>query len=246
VLSITDLKKYLHQPGTGRTVKLLAIMAALAKPSKVAEIKDVGRDAGLRDIQGWNVSQYLRESRGKAILTKAGWELTDAGTTEVVAAFGFNGAKASPPMAVNLRALMANIKDDTTVAFVDEAVRCYEGGQFRSAIVMAWLAAVDVIYNEVLTSKLAEFNAAARKQDPKWRDATDRDSLALMKESLFLERAFAVRVITKNEKAALDECLTRRNTCGHPNSFKIGPNAVAHHIETLILNVFQKYGGAAP
>jgi hypothetical protein len=246
VLAINDLKNYLHQPGTGRTVKLLAIMAVLAKPSKVAEIKDVGRDAGLRDIQGWNVSQYLRESRGKAILTKTGWELTDAGNTEVRTVFGINSANARPPVAVNLRELMANINDDTTVAFVDEAVRCYEGGQLRSAIVMAWLAAVDVIYNEILTKKLAEFNATARKQDPKWQDAVDRDGLALMRESFFLERAFTVRAITKNERAALDECLTRRNACGHPNSFKIGPNAVAHHIETLILNVFQKYGRAAP
>jgi hypothetical protein len=246
VLSISDLKRYLHQHGTGRTVKLLAIMAAIAKPSKVAEIKSVGRDAGLRDIQSWNVSQYLRESRGKAILTKAGWELTDSGTTEVATVFGIDGANVPPPVAVDLRALIANIKDDTTVAFVDEAVRCYEGGQLRSAIVMAWLAAVDVLYNEVLINKLAEFNAAARKQDPRWQDAVDRDGLALMKESSFVERAFTVRVITKNERAALDECLARRNTCGHPNSFKIGPNTVAHHIETLILNVFQKYGRAVP
>jgi hypothetical protein len=246
MLSVNDLKKYLHQPGTSRIVKLLAIMAALAKPSKVAEIKDVGRNVGLRNIQDWNVSQYLRESRGKAILTKGGWELTDAGTAEVATVFSINGVNVQPPVALNLRSLMAKIKDDTTVAFVDEAVRCYEGGQLRSAIVMAWLAALDVVYKEVLTKKLAEFNAVARQQDPKWQNAVDRDGLALMKESSFLERAFTVRVITKNEKAALNECLTRRNTCGHPNSFKIGANAVAHHIETLILNVFQKYGPEPP
>jgi hypothetical protein len=245
MLSIDDLKRYLHLPSTGRTVKLLAIMAAIAKPSKVAEIKDVGRSAGLRGIQSWNVSQYLGESRGKAILTKAGWELTDAGIDEIGRVFGINSNKTPPPMAVNLRVLMANIKDATTFSFVDEAVRCYEGGQLRSAIVMAWLAAVDVVYNEVLTKKLAEFNAAARKQEPKWQDAIDRDSLALMKEKTFLERAFTVGVITKNERAALEECLTRRNACGHPNSFKIGQHAVAHHIETLVLNVFQKYGPVA-
>jgi hypothetical protein len=246
VLTTNDLKKYLHKSGTGRTVKLLAIMAALAKPSRVAEIKDAGRDAGLRDIQSWNVSQYLRESRGKAILTRAGWEITDAGTVDVATTFGINGAKALPPIAVDLRALMANIKDDITVAFVDEAVRCFEGGQLRSAIVMSWLAAVDVIYNEVLTKKLVEFNTAARKCEPKWQDAVDRDGLALMKEVVFLERAFGVRAITKNERAALDECLTRRNTCGHPNSFKIGLPTVAHHLDVLIRNVFQKYGPPAP
>src|SRR5437667_6622433 len=100
MLTTNDLKKYLHQSGTGRTVKLLAIMAALAKPLKVSEIKDAGRDAGLRDIQGWNVSQHLRESRGKAILTKAGWELTDAGIADVATTFRINGAKARPPVAV--------------------------------------------------------------------------------------------------------------------------------------------------
>ncbi len=34
---------------------------------------------------------------------------------------------------------------------------------------------------------------------------------------------------------------TRRNGCGHPNSLKIGANTAAHHIEILLLNVFQKF-----
>ena len=39
----------------------------------------------------------------------------------------------------------------------------------------------------------------------------------------------------------LRNCLDRRNGCGHPNSLKIGPNTVAHHIEILLLNVFKAF-----
>jgi len=42
-------------------------------------------------------------------------------------------------------------------------------------------------------------------------------------------------------KAELKQCLDRRNGCGHPNSLKIGPNTVAHHLEILLLNVFNKF-----
>ena len=35
--------------------------------------------------------------------------------------------------------------------------------------------------------------------------------------------------------------IARRNGCSHPNSLKIGANTAAHHIEILLLNVFQKF-----
>ena len=98
----------------------------------------------------------------------------------------------------------------------------------------------------MLTTKLAEFNTLATSLDKKWDAATDRDGLATMKEFVFLERACTVRVIDKNTKHTLEECLKRRNAAGHPNSFSIGPRQVAAHIETLIQNVFQRFAPPTP
>jgi hypothetical protein len=62
-----------------------------------------------------------------------------------------------------------------------------------------------------------------------------------MKEGEFLDRLVAISLIGKNVKAELKQCLDRRNGCGHPNSLKIGPATVAHHLEILLLNVFQPF-----
>ena len=90
---------------------------------------------------------------------------------------------------------------------------------------------------------LAAFNAEALRIDPKWKEAKTTDDLGRMKESDFLDRIAVapLSVIGKSVKKELKDCLDRRNGCGHPNSLKIGPNAVAHHIEILLLNVFQKF-----
>ena len=62
-----------------------------------------------------------------------------------------------------------------------------------------------------------------------------------MKEAEFLRSLVSISMIGKNVKAELKQCLDRRNACGHPNSYKLGKNAVAAHIETLLLNVFGKF-----
>jgi hypothetical protein len=62
-----------------------------------------------------------------------------------------------------------------------------------------------------------------------------------MKEVDFLDRIASISVIGKNTKEKLQECLKTRNACGHPSSLKIGPNAVANHLEILLLNVLQPF-----
>jgi hypothetical protein len=63
-----------------------------------------------------------------------------------------------------------------------------------------------------------------------------------MKEHDFLDVLNAIGVLGKNVKQELqNNCLQLRNSCGHPNSFKVGEHRVAAHIETLIQNVFSKF-----
>lgn len=68
------------------------------------------------------------------------------------------------------------------------------------------------------------------------------DGLARMKEHDFLDVLHAIGVLGKNVKQELqNNCLQLRNSCGHPNNFKVGEHRVAAHIEILILNVFSKF-----
>jgi len=244
VIELKDLKNILHGD-LGRLDKLLIVLAAAEKPMKVAEIHQLATAAGVHGHKKWNISNSLSSSKAKAIRTPLGWELTDAGRARVDALLGYSATQPPSAPAVDLRKELAKITNAKTRAFVDEAVKCYDGKLYRSAIVMSWLAAVDVLYAFVLKHHLKAFNNAAAKVNNKWKPAVTADDLTLMKERDFLDRLAGISMIGKNVKAALVECLDRRNGCGHPNSLKIGPQAVGHHIETLILNVFQPFAGKA-
>jgi hypothetical protein len=144
-------------------------------------------------------------------------------------------------VAADLRQEMAKIADEDTRVFVEEAVKAYEFGLYRSAIVISWLAAVNLLYRHVVANELSAFNIEAARVNPKWKAAKTSDDLGEMKEFEFLERLVAISVIGQNVKTALQECLRRRNGCGHPSSLKVKANTVTHHLETLLLNVFQKF-----
>lgn len=53
-------------------------------------------------------------------------------------------------IAVDLQAHLEKIKNQTTRAFIEEAINCYEAGLHRSAIVMSWIAAVDTRADKIL------------------------------------------------------------------------------------------------
>ena len=240
MISANELKTWLHKD-LGRLDKLLLVLASLENSCQVSEIKERASEAGLRISKSWNVSAVLGRSRGLAIRTPNGWELTEAGRHHVreMGDFGISGA--AREVAVGLRAELAKISNSDTRAFVEEAIKCYEAHLYRSAIVMSWLAAVDVLKRHVLANHLNAFNTEAKRVDSRWKIAKTADDIGRMKESDFLDRIVAMSIVGKNVKAELKECLDRRNGCGHPNSLKIGANTVTHHIEILLLNVFKPF-----
>lgn len=239
MLAIDDLKDWLHRD-LSKNAKALLTLATFDEPCEVKDIKDRARHAGYAPMS-WNISSGLKSQTGKAIRTPKGWEITDAGKQHLKSLGVTTISPAAAQVAVDLRRHLGNIADDDTRAFVDEAVQCYELKFYRSAVVMSWLAAVHILKLEVCQSHLSAFNAEAKRINPKWKMAKTPDDLGLMKESDFLDRLVAISMIGKNVKSALKNCLDLRNSCGHPNSYQLGPNKVAAHIEDLLKNVFDNY-----
>ncbi len=176
-----------------------------------------------------------------AIRVPTGWEITEKGKEHLRDLGVESVSPAAAQVATDLRQHLSKIQSETTRAFVEEAIRCYEAKLYRSAIVMSWIAAVDVLYREVVANHLAAFNAEAKRVDSRWKGAANEDGLARMKEADFLDRLVAIGVIGKNVKEELAKALKLRNGCGHPNSLTVGPNIVTSHLETLLLNVFDKF-----
>jgi hypothetical protein len=190
---------------------------------------------------GWNLSASLGRSKGQAIRTPEGWEITEAGKQHLRNLGVTKISPAAVQVATDLRAELPKISNDDTRLFVEEAIKCYEAELYRSAIVMSWLAAVDVLHRFVHQKYLAEFNAEAKRVDSRWKYAKTTDDLGRMAEADFLDRIAGISVVGKNVKKELKDCLDRRNGCGHPNSLKVGANTAAHHIEILLLNIFKAF-----
>ncbi|MBA2125657.1 hypothetical protein DLM45_05390 [Hyphomicrobium methylovorum] len=236
-----DLKAWLHRKELRQLDKLLLVLATFDAPAQVKDIKERARAGGLKITDSWNPSSTLSKSDGLAISTPDGWELSEAGKSHLRTLGVSQLAPAAANIAHDLRAELPNIKDADTRSFVEEAIKCYEYGLYRSAVVMSWVGAMHVLHLHVHKHKLVAFNAEASRLDAKWKPAVSTDDLGLMKEFTFLERLAAISVIGKNVKDELQKGLKLRNACGHPNSMKVGPNMVAHHLEVLLLNVFKVF-----
>lgn len=240
MLKIPELKNWLHRK-LSRADKLLLVLGSFEVPCGVSDIRSRGQEAGFRVPTNWNISTILARTNGLAIRTKSGWELTDTGKHHLRMLGVAKVSPAAMQIATDLRQLLAKVNDKQTRAFVGEAVHAHELELFRSAVVMSWLAAVHVLKKEVSAKHLEAFNAEAARVDMKWKAAKTADDIGRMKESDFLDRIAAISMIGKNVKEKLKVCLDTRNACGHPNSFKLGPNAVASHIEILLLNVLEPF-----
>lgn len=217
------------------------MLATFDAPCQIADIRSRALEGGLRIKPNWNPSSTLSKSNGLAIHNGSGWELTESGKQHLRNLGVERLSPGAVQVAKDLRAELAKIADADTRAFVEEAIRCHEAELFRSAVVMSWLAAVDVLHKHVVANHLAAFNTAAQAVDIKWKPAKNADDLGKMKEADFLDRLVGISLLSKNVKTELKNCLDRRNGCGHPNSLKLGANTVAHHIEVLLLNVFKVF-----
>lgn len=239
MLSDAELKVWL-QKDLSRADKVLAVLASFDEPVSIRKIKIKASVAGC-NMEKWSIPSILQRSKGMTLALPLGHELSEKGYAKLQELGISKLSPAAAKVATDLRKHLGTITNPDTRAFVEEAIQCYEAELFRSAIVMSWLAAMSVLHHAVIESKLVELNAAQKAIDPKWKPAITADDLGLMKESDFLNRLVAISMIGKNAKTQLLHALDLRNGCGHPNSLKVGANATAAHLETLLQNVFDKF-----
>lgn len=241
-LSASQLQNILLDKGRSQRDKLLVILSTSdGKAKSTAEIREIAVANGLRSAKTWKPSSILASGPSLAAFLADGWQLTAAGSSRVQAVLGSMGSPPIAKPAQDLRAHLKKIRQADTHAFLSEAVSCLEAGHLRAAVVLSWVGAMSQLYELVVNTELGSFNAEALRRDPKWKVAKTADDLARMKEHEFLNVLETLSILGKNVKAELQNALSLRNACGHPNSLKIGNSRVAGHIEVLLLNVFQKY-----
>jgi hypothetical protein len=247
LLSETDIIEALYKKRLSRQDALLLILCVDANtPKEVTNIKQLGRQAGLTEIQKWNVSEILGRAKGLAIRLPRGWAITSNGRAHIqkLDILPKNTSPKTIHFASSLRHNAKSILSADTIVFMEEAIKCFEVGFYRSSVVLSWVGAISLLQDQIFKHHLAIFNIEAQKKDAKWKAAKTKDDLSRMKESEFLDIIGTppISLIGKNVKEELkNNCLQLRNACGHPNSLKIGENRVAAHLEILIMNIFSKF-----
>lgn len=242
MLTIDDAKRILHGPKLASRDQLLVLLAVEpVGPAPVQKLRGRCAAAGLPRLARMNISNILGTAKGSVARTPEGWEIQQPGILRVRdVAQAANVNLVVTHSSQSLRGHADAVTDPLTKSFVMEAIKCFEAHQYRAAVVFSWAGAVALLHEHVFSRKLVEFNAEATRRNHKWRDAKQQDDLGRMKESEFLDVCEAIGVIGKNVKQYLQECLMRRNACGHPNSSSIAENTVAAHIEQLIKMVFSR------
>lgn len=235
-----DLANLLSNSELSRKDKVLLILFSAEREIKVKSITETAVKNGLREAKKWNVSQTLSTLNSFAVKLPDGWSITEKGK-KYLSELGVISSVPTQNVKPTLRKYSSQINDEHVKQFADEAISALETGLLRSAVVLSWVGAVSILYAEVLNNHIAVFNTEAQHRFPKWRNASNADGLTKMKEYDFLQVLAALSIIGKNVKDELEQCLRLRNSCGHPNSLKIGEHKVASHIEILILNVYSKY-----
>ena len=235
-----NLKAHLANDELSRKEKVLLLLLHHDAEIPVKVISETAITNGLREAKKWNVSQILAGLKGMAIKLPDGWAITEKGKKSL-ASLGVLTDTPTQSIKPTLRKYASEISSDHVKQFAEEAISALEVGLLRSAVVLSWVGAVSILYQEVVNSHLATFNTEAVRRFPKWKNASNADGLSKMKEYDFLQVLCGISIIGKNVKDELEQCLKLRNSCGHPNSLKIGEHKVASHIEILILNVYSKF-----
>lgn len=130
--------------------------------------------------------------------------------------------------------------------YLEEAVRCYEGGMYRAAVLMVWSACIQHLLSVVQDHRggiraVEKANFARFGTSTAYRKVRKTDDLLYLKESALILIAEDAGMLNRNARALLDEKLTLRNRCGHPTRYKPGREETVIFIESLVLNII---GGA--
>jgi hypothetical protein len=245
LVSLEELRDLLHQEGLSRKDMALLVLALEGPGARpLADVREIAAQCGVPKLKKWNISRSLGIAADARLARRVvdGWELTEQGR----AYLRDKGWVNAPELVVrdvlaDMRQHANNITNAHVVQFLEEAITCLEAGVYRAAVVFSWVGAAAMLHAYVFQHQLAQFNAEAPKHDTKWKDAKTVDDFGKMREFTFLETIAAMSVISPNVKQALEECLKRRNACGHHSSYQLSQRQAVAHLETLMLNVYSKF-----
>lgn len=143
-----------------------------------------------------------------------------------------------------LRDLLMKVENDEKNQFLSEAVKCFEVGAWRAAIVMVWNFTMDHMYEFVISNKLEAFNSVlANNNDRKIKISrvNQKEDFSEIPEVRFIEFCRSAGIISKDVRKILDNKRDTRNSFAHPSNIILTESKVIDVIEDLLNNVVFKF-----
>lgn len=153
-----------------------------------------------------------------------------------------NAKEESPAQALSSLREAAENAPKEYVDYLAEAVKCYENGIYRAAILMTWAATIQHLFSSISGHKtgLKEFEKANFKRfgtSKGYKEIRKIDDLLYFKEFDIVQLAEEAGMINRNARVMLHDNLKIRNLCGHPTQYAPGREQAVVFIENLILNI---------
>jgi hypothetical protein len=130
--------------------------------------------------------------------------------------------------------------------FLDEALRCFQAGAFRAAVVMCWNLAFDHLCNFILQHHLSSFNQQwpirfkKHHEQAKIPAVSKRDDFAEFKEFDVIDICRSAGFLSADVCKVLREKLDKRNSAAHPSGVVISQLQAEGFIDDLVRNVVLK------
>jgi hypothetical protein len=245
LLSARELAK------NGQRGPVLLFLSQVKQPAQLSIIRDKAVGVGFREIKKWNIADVLLRAAkdGQGAQRKEGWTLLGPGLDAIGAHYKPEGAIVQESRHA-LKKYLSEITEPQRQVFIEEAIKSFDVGAHRAAIVLSWVGAVHLIQEHVVNAHKASFNAAGAARVAK-AAASGNDFIfspiktlkdfGTIGEADFLQLCQDAGILHKAEKQQLTERLNLRNQCGHPNPLVVAEHVVASHIEILMRNVYAKY-----
>lgn len=121
-------------------------------------------------------------------------------------------------------------------ALLQESLDCIEGGQNRSAHVMAWAAFIDFLEQKLASDGLIKVKTV-RKKWSKYK--TIEEMRENIPEAQLIDVARDIELISKTESKTFQGLLSKRNECAHPSNYDPGLNESLGYVSELLKRIEQ-------
>lgn len=149
-------------------------------------------------------------------------------------------------MLADLDELVMKCRDERARKYIDEAVRCYRSGAYRSAVVSTWIAVCFDIVDKVRElASSGDAHAEAVAQEVAKHVASGDIAASLKFEANIPELAFKFEFVSATERIDLARLKIDRNRCAHPSQnndaevFDVPSELARLHIRNAVCHLLQ-------